>query len=102
MSSTRLDLPEPDTPVTHDSRPSGKRAVTSFRLCSPAPSIVTNGAARDLAPRARDAQLAAQVTGRVRIGSAGRDQLGSRPGPQQVSAERARARPEVDDPVRAD
>ena len=32
-SSTSVDLPEPDTPVTHTSRFSGMRTFTFFRLC---------------------------------------------------------------------
>src|ERR671921_787157 len=37
MSLTRLDLPEPETPVTATSRPSGKVTSTPLRLCSRAP-----------------------------------------------------------------
>ena len=38
MSFTRVDFPEPDTPVTATSEPSGKSTSTSSRLCSRAPS----------------------------------------------------------------
>ena len=34
---TRVDLPEPETPVTQVNRPTGKSAVRSWRLCSRAP-----------------------------------------------------------------
>ncbi|CAM5594707.1 hypothetical protein SVIOM342S_04538 [Streptomyces violaceorubidus] len=33
ISPTRVDFPEPDTPVTAVSTPSGNRAVTPRRLC---------------------------------------------------------------------
>ncbi len=36
-------MPEPDTPVTTESRASGKRTSTSFRLCSVAPTTSTAG-----------------------------------------------------------
>ncbi len=36
-SSTRLDLPEPETPVTHTRRLSGMRTSRFLRLCSQAP-----------------------------------------------------------------
>lgn len=35
----RVDLPEPDTPVTHTNKPTGKLKVTFFRLLPEAPSI---------------------------------------------------------------
>ena len=56
---TRVDLPEPDTPVTATSRPSGNSTSTSWRLCSRAPSTTrcsplpgrrTAGTGMDLAP----------------------------------------------------
>ena len=34
---TKVDFPEPETPVTAMNLPSGKRAVTSFKLFSAAP-----------------------------------------------------------------
>jgi hypothetical protein len=37
MSSTRVDLPLPDGPVTQVKLPSGKAAVTFLRLCAVAP-----------------------------------------------------------------
>src|SRR3546814_5533403 len=37
MSFTRVDLPDPDTPVTAVNTPSGNSTVRSFRLCSRAP-----------------------------------------------------------------
>src|SRR5688500_18730091 len=46
MSLTRVDLPDPDTPVTATNSPSGKDTSTSCRLCS-RPSY---GGDRDLAP----------------------------------------------------
>src|SRR5207244_8779269 len=36
-SSTRVDLPDPDTPVTHTRRFSGMRTSMFLRLCSAAP-----------------------------------------------------------------
>ena len=40
MSVTRVDLPEPETPVTTVMTPSGKCAVTCWRLCAMASSTV--------------------------------------------------------------
>jgi hypothetical protein len=37
VSLTRVDLPEPDTPVTQVSRPTGKSTLTFFRLLPLAP-----------------------------------------------------------------
>ena len=42
--STSVDLPEPETPVTQTSRPSGSSTVTSFRLFSRAPRIRSRAA----------------------------------------------------------
>jgi hypothetical protein len=39
----RLDLPEPDTPVTTTRRCNGNSTETSFRLCSRAPSRMRRG-----------------------------------------------------------
>src|SRR6266851_3338376 len=39
MSLTRVDLPEPETPVTTVSRPRGRVTSTSFRLFARAPRI---------------------------------------------------------------
>ncbi len=39
----RVDLPEPDTPVTHTKRCSGNSTSTSFRLCSVTPRIASLG-----------------------------------------------------------
>ncbi|CFN72331.1 Uncharacterised protein [Bordetella pertussis] len=36
-------MPEPDTPVTHTSRPSGSSIDTLFRLCAVAPSRMSRG-----------------------------------------------------------
>ena len=41
MSLTSVDLPEPDTPVTEVSTPSGKDTSISRRLCSRAPTTVS-------------------------------------------------------------
>ncbi|SKV09877.1 Uncharacterised protein [Mycobacteroides abscessus subsp. abscessus] len=41
MSLTRVDFPEPDTPVTEVNTPSGKETSMSLRLCSRAPTTVT-------------------------------------------------------------
>ena len=41
MWLTSVLLPAPETPVTHTKSPSGKDAVTSFRLFSRAPATVT-------------------------------------------------------------
>jgi hypothetical protein len=40
MSVTRVDLPDPDTPVTATSVPSGKATSIPARLCSVAPRTV--------------------------------------------------------------
>jgi hypothetical protein len=37
VSLTSVDLPEPDTPVTHVNSPSGNSAVTFFKLLAVAP-----------------------------------------------------------------
>ncbi len=59
MSLTRVDFPDPDTPVTATSRPRGNSASTSWRLCSRAPFTTrdsplprrrTAGTGIDLAP----------------------------------------------------
>ncbi len=42
VSSTSVDLPEPETPVTTVNEPMGMRAVTFLRLCSVQPEIVRN------------------------------------------------------------
>src|SRR5450756_1350385 len=43
MSSTRVDLPDPDTPVTTTSRRSGMATSMPFRLCSVAPRMTSEG-----------------------------------------------------------
>ncbi len=40
MSFTRVDFPEPDTPVTDTKQPRGISTLIFFRLCSLAPLIV--------------------------------------------------------------
>jgi hypothetical protein len=40
VSFTRVDLPEPDTPVTHVNSPTGNSTLTSLRLLPLAPSIL--------------------------------------------------------------
>ncbi len=42
MSSTRVDLPDPDTPVTQVKVPRGNWASIAFRLCSSAPRTVSD------------------------------------------------------------
>ena len=42
MSLTRVDLPEPDTPVTATRQPSGNATSTPRRLCSAAPLTATS------------------------------------------------------------
>ena len=42
MSLTRVDLPEPETPVTATNSPSGNDTSTSCRLCSRAPWTVSS------------------------------------------------------------
>src|SRR5919206_394136 len=42
MSLTRLDLPDPLTPVTATKQPSGKATSTLRRLCSRAPSTTSS------------------------------------------------------------
>src|SRR5258706_9834896 len=48
VSTTRLDLPLPLTPVTHVNSPSGTSAVTSRRLCARAPTTRTQDRPRAL------------------------------------------------------
>jgi hypothetical protein len=43
MSLTRVDLPEPDTPVTATRQPRGKATSMSCRLCSRAPRTTSCG-----------------------------------------------------------
>ena len=42
MSLTRVDFPEPDTPVTAIRQPSGNATSTDRRLCSLAPLTTTS------------------------------------------------------------
>ncbi len=42
VSLTRVDLPEPETPVTQQKTPSGKAASTCLRLCWPAPRTISS------------------------------------------------------------
>ena len=42
MSLTRVDLPDPDTPVTAMNMPSGNATSTPRRLCSLAPLTTTS------------------------------------------------------------
>ena len=44
MSLTRVDFPDPDTPVTAMKQPSGNATSTFFRLCSLAPFTTTSRA----------------------------------------------------------
>ena len=44
MSLTRVDLPDPDTPVTDTKHPSGMRTSTPRRWCSRAPRMVSQPA----------------------------------------------------------
>ena len=50
VSSTSVDLPEPDTPVTTVNAPIGKCAVMSLRLCSVQPEMVRNFDVEGLKP----------------------------------------------------
>src|SRR5204863_6256497 len=45
MSSTRVDLPLPETPVTQMKQPSGNDALTFFRLFALAPRTVSQPSA---------------------------------------------------------
>ena len=50
MSFTSVDFPEPDTPVTEVSTPSGNETSISCRLCSLAPTTVSWRRAVDRSP----------------------------------------------------
>src|SRR5690606_1428350 len=51
VSLTRVDLPEPDTPVTHTRRPAGMRRSTVLRLLPLAPSSTSQGWSSETARR---------------------------------------------------
>ena len=92
------DLPEPETPVTHTSMPSGISTSMFFRLFSRAPTMRT----RLPLPRCRwrgtvDGQRAAEELARQRLGR-GHDALDRALG-HDASAVFARAWAHVDDPV---
>ena len=70
ISLTSVLFPEPDTPVTQVSAPSGKRTVTSFRLCSVAPTTVSALAAAR-APRRGRLDRAPVPTGTLPSASGG-------------------------------
>jgi hypothetical protein len=61
VSTTSVDLPEPETPVTQMNRPSGSRHVTSFRLLPRAPVTTSSrvaSARRRVGPHVSGAALA--------------------------------------------
>ena len=69
-SCTSVDLPDPETPVTATIMPSGISTSMFFRLWVRAPTMRSRRAGIHGAPlaRGRDAQLAAQVARRERVG----------------------------------
>ena len=96
---TSVDLPEPDTPVTEVSTPSGNDTSISRRLCSRAPTTVSCRRAVDRpADRGHlDALLARQVGAgdRVRVAQ----QLGVGAAVHDRAAVLAGRRADVDHPV---
>src|SRR5438309_924769 len=62
MSKARLDLPEPETPVTTVMAFSGTRTSMPFRLCSRAPTTtIAHGSMMCVGPRAMRARAAADA-----------------------------------------
>ena len=101
VSTTRVDLPPPETPVTQVKVPSGNPAVTSFRLLPLAPTTRTHAVLlhRPAHRRHRDAPAARQIVAGQR-GRIGRD-LRRRALRHHVAAVDAGRRPHVDQMVGA-
>ena len=98
MSSTSVDLPEPETPVTTVSSPSGKVTSMSLSCCARAPRTVTFaplGGRRE--PGTAISRAAADVESGHRCGIA-RDLFGRADG-DDLPAMHARRRADVDDVV---
>ena len=111
MSSTSVDFPLPETPVTQVSAPSGKETVMFFRLFSAAsttvsqPDISISTAARlsilpgcDALPRNRDAGTTGKIISRQRILRA--QDLIERALRDDLAAARARPRAKIDNVIR--
>ena len=99
MSLTSVDLPDPDTPVTAISVPSGNFTVRLLQVVLPGadhgqhPVLVDRPADQ----RNRDLQPAGDVGAGDRLG--GRLQVRHRPGDDHLAAVLARTRADVDHPV---
>ncbi len=95
MSSINDDLPEPDTPVTATSLPSGTSTVMFFRLFARAPRMVRCLPLPDRRSVGNgDARSAGEILPRDRFGGLGHP-IGCA-GDDDASAVRARARPHID------
>ena len=95
MSSTSVDLPEPLTPVTAVSTPSGISTSMSRRLCSRAPLMRRTPLAARRTARNGDGKLATEVAaGQAAVDGAGRALV------HEAAALPARPFAEVEDPVR--
>ena len=68
MSFTSVDLPDPDTPVTATSVPSGNDTVMSCRLFARPPTTVTTLPLRSAHRRDRDLAATGEVLPRDRVG----------------------------------
>ena len=100
MSLISVDLPEPETPVTATRQPSGMSTSMPRRLCSRAPTTVSCRLRVDPAPLGGHRDRA--PAGQVRAGQGGvvRLQAVDRAAVHDVAAVLARARADVDRPVR--
>ena len=102
-SRASVDLPEPDTPVTTTSRPSGMRTSTFFRLCSSTPSSFSDRVRAARRPARRGCAGCCSGSRRKRpVTDRGlRDQLVDRACADDLAAAHAGAGAEVDHVVGA-
>ena len=99
VSITSDDLPEPDTPVTHVSTPTGKRTDRLCRLCARAPLTVIQLVGR-LAPLARRLDAACGPTRYAPVSDAvERHDVFGRARRDDAPAVHAGARPHVEDVI---
>ena len=99
MSLTSVDLPDPLTPVTAVSTPSGNDTVTSCRLFSRAPWTTISRFGRERSPHRRGLDLESFGEVRTRHRVAAGEQLVDGAGDDHLSAVLAGAGTDVDHPV---
>ena len=100
MSLTSVDLPDPETPVTAISVPSGKSTVMSRRLCSRAPTTVSLRCLFDPAAGCSGSGISRLPDRNAPVIDPGdAHQVVDRAGHHDVAAVLARARTDVDHPV---